>query len=44
VPQIHDALFSLRSLLRLKGGDREEWISLEPRTPFQAYPQRRKRY
>ena len=34
----------LRSLLRLKGGEPEEWISLEPRTPFQAYPQRRKRY
>jgi hypothetical protein len=40
----------LRSLLRLKGSERlteserEEWISLEPRTPFQSYPQRKKRY
>jgi len=34
----------LRSLLRLKGGESEEWISLEPRTPFQAYPRRPKRY
>jgi hypothetical protein len=34
----------LRSLLRLKGGEPEEWIGLEPRTPFQAYPQRTKRY
>jgi len=32
----------LRSLLRLKGGEPEEWISLEPRTPFQAYPRRSK--
>jgi len=44
MPQIHDALFLLRSLLRLKGGEPEEWISLEPRTPFQPYPRRRKRY
>jgi hypothetical protein len=44
VPQIDDALFPLRTLLRLKGGEPEEWISLEPRTPFQAYPRRRKRY
>ena len=28
----------LRWLLRLKGGEPEEWISLEPRTPFQPYP------
>ena len=34
----------LRSLLRLKGGEPEEWISLEPRTPFQAYPRRTERY
>ena len=34
----------LPSLPRLKGGEPGEWISLEPRTPFQAYPQRRKRY
>ena len=34
----------LRSLLRLKGGEPEEWISLEPRTPFQPYPRRTKRY
>jgi len=34
----------LRSLLRLKGSEPEEWISLEPRTPFQPYPRRTKRY
>jgi hypothetical protein len=44
MPQIHNALFLLRSLLRLKGGDPEEWISLEPRTPFQADSRRRRRY
>ena len=44
MPQIHNALFLLRSLLRLKGGKPEEWISLTPRRPFQAYPRRRKRY
>ena len=44
MPQIHDVLFPLRSLLRLKGGEPEEWISLEPRTPFQADPRRRTRY
>ena len=44
MPQFHDALFRLRSLLRLKGDEPEEWISLEPPTPFQAYPRRRKRY
>ena len=44
MPQIHNALFLLPSLLRLKGGEPEEWISLEPRTPFQAYPRRTERY
>ena len=44
MPQSHHALFPLRSLLRLKGGEPEEWISPEPRTPFQADPRRRKRY
>jgi hypothetical protein len=39
MPQIDDALFLLRSLLRLKGSELEEWISLEPRTSFQPYPQ-----
>jgi len=34
----------LRSLLRLTGSEPEEWISLEPRTPFQAYARRRKNY
>jgi hypothetical protein len=34
----------LRSLLRLKRDEPEEWISLEPRTPFQADPRRRQRY
>jgi len=28
MPQINDALFLLRSLLRLKGDEPEEWISL----------------
>ncbi len=32
----------LRSLARL--GARGDWISLEPRTPFQAYPRRPRRY
>lgn len=32
----------LRSLDRL--GDEGEWVSTEPRTPFQAYPTRRKRF
>ena len=44
MPQIDDALFPLHSLLLLKGSEPEEWISLEPRTPFQADPRRRKRY
>ena len=44
MPKIHDALFLLRSLLRLNQGEPEEWLSLEPRTPFQAEPRRRKRY
>ena len=36
----------LRSLLPLEGseGREEDWISLEPRTPFQAYPRKQKRY
>lgn len=34
----------LRSLLRLAGDEPEEWISLEPRTPFQAYGRRARRY
>jgi hypothetical protein len=32
----------LRSLSRLDASG--DWINLEPRTPFQAYPRRRKRY
>ena len=32
----------LRSLSRLDGSNR--WVSLEPRTPFQAYPRRDRRY
>jgi hypothetical protein len=34
----------LRSLKQLGGGRGEEWVSLEPRTPFQAYPRRARRY
>ena len=34
----------LLSLLRLQGGEPEEWISTEPSTPFQPYPRRRRRY
>lgn len=34
----------LRSLARLAGNDGGEWLSLEPRTPFQPYPTRQKRY
>jgi len=34
----------LRSLMRLGGGETAEWLSREPRTPFQAYPQRARRY
>ncbi len=35
----------LRSLSRLGGStEAAEWISLEPRTPFQPYPRRLKRY
>jgi hypothetical protein len=43
MPQSHRALSLLRSLLRLKGGESGEWISLEPRTPFQADSRRRTR-
>jgi hypothetical protein len=34
----------LRSLEQLGGGQGEEWVSLEPRTPFQPYPRRARRY
>ena len=37
----------LRSLSRLDGGDGRrsgEWLSFEPRTPFQAYPRRPRRF
>jgi hypothetical protein len=34
----------LRSLKQLSGGQGEEWISREPRTPFQPYPRRARRY
>ncbi len=36
----------LRSLARLEMGsaDPEKWISLEPRTPFQTYPKKQRRY
>ncbi len=34
----------LRSLSRLSGGELGEWLSLEPRTPFQPYPKKTKRY
>lgn len=35
----------LRSLAALEnGGGGEKWISLEPRTPFQTYPKKQKRY
>ena len=32
----------MRSLSRIDSS--QDWLSLEPRTPFQAYPRRRKRY
>ena len=32
----------LRSLARLD--ESNEWLSLEPRTPFQTYPKKQKRY
>jgi hypothetical protein len=34
----------LRSLARFEDGPTHEWLSLEPRTPFQAYPKKKKRY
>lgn len=34
----------LRSLSRLSGGEPGEWLSLEPRTPFQPYSKKIKRY
>ena len=35
----------LRSLSRLENeGNGEGWVSLEPRTPFQTYPKKHKRY
>jgi hypothetical protein len=34
----------LRSLARLDQEGAGRWLSLEPRTPFQAYPRKRKRY
>jgi hypothetical protein len=34
----------LRSLSRLHKKKANDWISLEPRTPFQAYPKRARRY
>ncbi len=34
----------LRSLSRLSGGEPGEWLSLEPRTPFQPYSKKTKRY
>ena len=43
MPQIDDALFPLRSLLRLKGANRRSG-SAWSRAPFQPYPRRRKRY
>ncbi len=40
-----DLLRSLSTLEIEAGGDSgERWISLEPRTPFQAYPKKQKRY
>ena len=34
----------LRSLTRLEQKESSDWISLEPRTPFQAYPKLEKRF
>ncbi len=34
----------LRSLSRLQEGNAGAWISIEPRTPFQTYPTRKRRY
>ncbi len=34
----------LRSLTRLEGSAGDGWFSLEPRTPFQPYPRREKRF
>jgi hypothetical protein len=34
----------LRSLSRLEGSSGDDWFSLEPRTPFQAYPRKVKRF
>jgi len=35
----YDILYSLRNL-----NDEVDWINIEPRTPFQPYPKRRRRY
>lgn len=34
----------LRSLARLEAAEPGQWISLEPRTPFQAYPKKQRRF
>jgi hypothetical protein len=44
MPQIDDVPVSAALTPPAQEDEPEEWISLEPRTPFQAYPQRRKRY